>query len=145
MRKSTKMKAARILTSSLLSSDLTPKELMEICDSLMGKDEFVYDLAYSLQKLVGNTMYSNSDEYEDSAEIEYAISLMKSKRITKERYLEILSDMIPGLSDYLKEQRLTMKSMLELTLEHTDPGFFSELLRRLNNDEYLDHILDRNI
>ncbi len=144
MRKSTKVKAARILTSSLLSSDLTPKELMAVCESLMGKDEFFHELAYNLQKLVGNTMYPSRGEDEENTDIDYAIALMRSKRITKDKYLDILSDMSPGLSDYLRERRSTMRTMLELTMEHTDSVFFSELLHRLNNDDYLDHILSRD-
>ena len=110
----------------------------------MGKDEFFHELAYNLQKLVGNTMYPSRGEDEENTDIDYAIALMRSKRITKDKYLDILSDMSPGLSDYLRERRSTMRTMLELTMEHTDSVFFSELLHRLNNDDYLDHILSRD-
>lgn len=154
MRKNTKIKASRLLTSTLMSSDLTPKELMEVCESFMGSDEFVHELGYHLKNLVESTMYSKRydhhqlhNEYDVEVEVEddvdYILSLIKSRRITKDRYIDVLRNLDSGLADYFKSQRLTFKAMILLTIEHMATELVQELIKILNNDEYLDHILNK--
>lgn len=140
MRKTTKAKVARMLTSSLMSSDLTTKELMEVCESLMGRDDFVHEFGYNLQNLIGSTMYLESKEDED---IEYVYVMLRRRRITKNNLQIIIDDMFPGLGDYLRSQRLSLKLMIEVVRDNSGDDGWSEFVDRIRNDDYLEHIMGK--
>ncbi|MEK2058430.1 hypothetical protein WOB67_22665 [Vibrio parahaemolyticus] len=142
MRKTTQAKIARLLTSSLMSSDLTSKEVMDFCEALMRDDPFMKEFAYSLQNLVGNTMYSPSISQGDD-ELDYVYSLIKRRKLTKDALFTILDDQFNGLGSYLKSQRLTLRTAIEVARDNVDSDSWRNFVDILRNDDYLDHILDR--
>lgn len=142
MRKTTQAKIARLLTSSLMSSDLTSKEVMDFCEALMRDDPFVKEFAYNLQNLVGNTMYSPSISQGDD-ELDYVYSLIKRRKLTKDALFTILDDQFNGLGSYLKSQRLTLRTAIEVARENVDSDSWRNFVDMLRNDDYLDHILNR--
>ncbi|PSV22056.1 hypothetical protein C0W44_07630 [Photobacterium leiognathi subsp. mandapamensis] len=142
MRKNTQAKIARLLTSSLMSSDLTSKEVMDFCEALMHDDPFMRDFAFNLQNLVGNTMYSPSNSQEDD-ELNYVYTLIKRRKLTKVGLFTILDDQFNGLGSYLKSQRLTLRSAIEVAHDNVDSASWRNFVDMLRNDDYLDHILNR--
>lgn len=142
MRKTTQAKIARLLTSSLMSSDLTSKEVMDFCEALMRDDPFMKEFAYKLQNLVGNTMYSPSISQGDD-ELDYVYSLIKRRKLTKDALFTILDDQFNGLGSYLKSQRLTLRTAIEVARDNVDSDSWRNFVDMLINDDYLDHILDR--
>ncbi|EKA7352433.1 hypothetical protein BBL81_13955 [Vibrio parahaemolyticus] len=144
MRKTTQAKIARLLTSSLMSSDLTSKEVMDFCEALMHDDPFMKEFAYNLQNLVGNTMYSPSiSQGDEDDELDYVYTLIKRRKLTKVALFTILDDQFNGLGSYLKSQRLTLRTAIEVARDNVDSDSWRNFVAMLRNDDYLDHILDR--
>ncbi|ASG01437.1 TPA: hypothetical protein NKQ51_004452 [Vibrio parahaemolyticus] len=144
MRKTTQAKIARLLTSSLMSSDLTSKEVMDFCEALMHDDPFMKEFAYNLQNLVGNTMYSPSiSQGDEDDELDYVYTLIKRRKLTKAALFTILDDQFNGLGSYLKSQRLTLRTAIEVARDNVDSDSWRNFVDILRNDDYLDHILDR--
>ncbi|MEZ9481915.1 hypothetical protein AB4163_19220 [Vibrio splendidus] len=144
MRKTTQAKIARLLTSSLMSSDLTSKEVMDFCEALLHDDPFMKDFAFNLQNLVGNTMYSPTVSQGDE-EVDYVYSLIKRRKLTKSALLTVLDDQFNGLGGYLKSQRLSLRSIIEVARDNVDSSSWRNFVDTLKNDDYLDHILDREL
>lgn len=141
MRQTSKAKVARLLVSSLMSSDLTNKEIMDLCQALIDGDLFIKELGYDLQRLVGNTMLTQSKNDDDA---EYILMLLKNNNISRDYFIMIVDELFMGLGEYLKSKKLSLRSIVEIVKEHVSNSDWSRLVDRLHNDEYLNHIMERD-
>lgn len=146
MRPTTKNKAIRLLTSTLMSSNLTTRELIEISRALKNQDEFTRQLGYHLYKLITVTMDNDNDNESegDEEKLDYVIRLLKSKNISKSKIVMLIDNILPGFEDYVSNQQLTVRSMLRMLQENTNEAGLDHLLDIIRNDEYLEHILEKN-
>lgn len=150
MRMSTKARVTRVLVSSIMSSDLSPKEIRDLCDALMGKGDYTHELGYHLRALVETTMQqsesvSRSTREQDSDDIIDAIYLLvKKKKIRREHFIRMLCYSDNAIGDYFDEKKFSIRRMIEIFVDNSKSSCVNTLFEILESpdDEYFEHILD---
>ena len=150
MRMSTKIKVTRLLVSSILSSNLSPKEIRDLCDSLMGKDDYPHELGYHLRALVETTMLPDKIDgrfsEQDSEElIDIIYSIVKKKKIKRGHLIRMLCYSDSAIGDFFDEKKFSILKMIEIFVENSKPSCVDTLMEILESpdDEYFEHILDK--
>lgn len=91
MNNQIKAKVTRQLFASLLNSNLTNKEIIQFCDSILSGSPYIHELASTIkQQIENNHLFGIDalDEDELNTEIEEVYSEIRSRRISKHEILQ---------------------------------------------------------
>lgn len=122
MKNSTRDKMARSLIASLLSSDMTQRELAEIAESFITQDRFIREIGFILQEINSRLSISKnghdpeadfvipSENSLSSSELE---SLIKNAGMSHADILHIIEDISPELAFFLSRRRYSTSTLIE--------------------------------
>ena len=155
MKGNTREKLLRIIVSSILSSDLTKKDIYDIGNSLTRSDDFFVDLKEMLKDICtkldrySSTFSKSQYTYLDGNERLYDVmNVIKRKRISKNKLMNYIELISPNDSILQKASSTPVRELLEEYFNKKSENTQLELINLLETgdkggDEYLKGIMDR--
>lgn len=155
MKGNTHEKLLRIIVSSILSSDLTKKDIYNISNSLIRSDDFFIDLREMLQDIVNKLdRYSSTSTksqnmlFRGSDRIRQAMNIVKRKRIAKNKIISYIELISPNDLILQKASNTPVRDLLEEYFDKNSENTQLELIDLLETggkggDEYLQGIMNR--
>lgn len=94
MNNQVKSKVTRHLFASLLDSNLTNKEIVQLCDSILSGSPYIHEFASTLKQQIEHNHLFGIDALDDddiALEIDEVYSEIRSRRISKNEVLQRIS------------------------------------------------------
>jgi len=145
----------RLIISSILNSDLTMRELRDISKLLAGDDGFslrLSNIINDILKSLNNNLSPRKnikDSYlaEDNGKIEKALSLIRRKRLSKNKVLSLIEEISPSML-HLSSNNYTMHEILDTYFNLESDYNIDLFFKRLNSakllvDDYLRGIIEK--
>jgi hypothetical protein len=153
MKRNLREKALRIIVSSLLSSELTPDDILSISNSISRGDDFSRDLVSLLNNVVNtisdssiNLLKSNYDITDSNIILNNAMKIVKNKRISKTRIINYLNLIDPN-SNLYRENKTAYQLLFDFFKRRPEDGNrLKNLLEtgEIGGDDYLKGIMKRD-
>jgi hypothetical protein len=153
MKATIQNRAARCITSALLGSALSDKELDEIADEFLHGGDLLRQIGQTITEFVAFNKSSSSgsktERPEDSSKstgnslIDEALAIIKKRRLSKANILHKIGSMDPGLANHFTDRtEISVEGILnELPLSSVSALLELLRARTTKEDEYLSGIM----
>ncbi len=161
MKSSTREKTIRNIIASVLSSDLSERELNELAESFMMRDSLILEIGMMLKDFSSRLSSLNHGRRIDLDETEITSSplsssevaeLVKAAGIPQVELLHIIGEVSPELANALSHKRLTTTALIERIFRDISPNRRQRILKTISlhvkarnpiGDPYLDLITNK--
>jgi hypothetical protein len=148
-----KNKAFRLITSSLLSSDLTSRDLHHIADALSHDSRFQGELSFRLHEAASmfedrfqGSGSSTEEHLSDETDlVSTGLRIVKQRRLAKREILKRLRSISPGAADFFERNNAPVREILTRFATREPESKMREFIAALAGpgeaDEYLKGIV----
>ncbi|EMW8523008.1 hypothetical protein HYN76_22940 [Vibrio parahaemolyticus] len=147
MRRSKQIRLTRELSSSLLSSSLTEKELIDLCHDILDNGAALNNTALSILNMLEQDSLDNNKLSHYSSEVQNeameAYRWLKKKGVNKDKLFIAMSMFHPRLGDFIDNMRPTIREALEYFIDTFSRSDFNHFMKSFNDDEFIRMIEDK--
>jgi len=149
MRRSTKPRLTRELAGSLLKSNLSEKELVDLCHDILNNGSIIHDVAMNILNLVNVNVNldrhsSNERNYSKRVQSEAVdvYNILKRKGVTKDKLFIALSLFSSDMDNFIGERRPTIREVMEYFIDSSSKNEVHHFINSFNDDEFIQMIED---